>query len=144
MSRPKFFYLNPMKFVWKLVLWKVCCLSTSFHFSPKDNTNENIIVFVKTSHSHVTFVLSRPTQSLVSWSALRLWKKWHVETNFAWALMVQAHRVKKSCNIMHVMLGLLSRVFEVAMKNITCTIKKDSFPRCHLHMLLAFYKYFWM
>ena len=49
---------------------------------------------MKTSHSHVTFFFPRPTQFLVLWSALQLWKNLHSKTNYVWAPMVQVHRVK--------------------------------------------------
>lgn len=49
----------------------------------------------------------------------------HFEVKFVWAIMVQAHRVKKkSFFIMNVMFSSLSRVSEVTMKYITFMINK--------------------
>ena len=64
----------------------------------------NLVVFVKTSHSHVMFSFSRPTQIIVYRGALQFWKVLHFEIDVVWALMVQVHGVKnKSLHITNVM-----------------------------------------
>ena len=59
---------------------------------PKCSTSFN--PFKYSFRENVTFTcddfsFERPTQFLVWWSALQLWKKLHFETLFVWAPMVQ-------------------------------------------------------
>ena len=99
---------------------KVVCKAPISHSSyNKHNIHENI-TFTCDDFSLKADSIS----SLVS--ALKIWEYLHFEDYYVWAPMVRVRRVnKKLFYIMSVMFWLLSRVFEVTMKNM-CIIQVNS------------------
>ena len=107
------------------------------------------IVFVKMSHSHLKsfflfFFFTRPTQFLVLWSAIQIWKICILKPilyGHLWYKLVEwrGGLLHHECYV-----WLLSKVFKVPLRNMTFMIHKGFFPRYHLHMLLALCTYIQM